>query len=53
MEIQIYIPDTVVQAIRSPEDRVKRELTIELAITLYSRRFVSFGKARELAEMGK
>ena len=30
MGLQIYIPETVVQAIRSPEEHLKRTLTIEL-----------------------
>ena len=53
MGIQIYIPDKVVQAIRSPEEQLKRTLTIELAAALYARGLVSFGKARQLAKMGK
>ncbi len=51
--MQIYIPDTVVQAIRSPEEHLKRTLAIELSAALYARGFVSFGKARQLAKMGK
>lgn len=53
MGVQIYIPDTVVQAIRSPEEHLKRILTIELAVALYARGLISFGKARQLAKMGK
>jgi len=32
---------------------MKRELLVELALALYSQSFLSFGKARELAEMPK
>ncbi len=53
MGVQIYIPETVVQAIRSPEENLKRTLTIELSAALYSRGLISFGKARQLAKMGK
>jgi predicted HTH domain antitoxin len=53
MGLQLDIPDSVVQAIRLPEGRKPRELLIELAIALYSQEFLSFGKARELADMGK
>ena len=53
MGVQLQIPDTVVQAIRLPEERMARELLIELAVALYAQRLLSFGKARELASMGK
>ncbi len=53
MGVQLHIPDTVAQAIRLPEERIAQELLLELALTLYARGFLSFGKARELAGMGK
>ena len=53
MEVQLHIPDSVVQAIRLPEERISRELLLELAIALYKQGILSFGKARELADMGK
>ncbi|NLX07330.1 MAG: UPF0175 family protein [Phycisphaerae bacterium] len=53
MGIQINIPDRVAQAIRLPEDRIEEELLVELALTLYAHGFLSFGKAREMAGMGK
>ena len=53
MIVQLEIPEGVAQAIRLPEARIKRELLIELAVGLYSQEFLSFGKARELAEMSK
>ncbi len=51
--IELQIPESVVQAIRLPEDRIKQELMTELALALYSQGIVSFGKARELAGLGK
>lgn len=51
--IQLNIPDSVVQAIRLPEERIQIELVVELALALYARKILSFGKARELASMGK
>jgi len=51
MGIQLEIPEGVTQAIKLPEERMKRELLIELALALYSQGLLSFGKARELAEM--
>ncbi|MCP4168004.1 MAG: UPF0175 family protein [Chloroflexi bacterium] len=53
MNIELQIPDTVAQAIRLPEERIVRELLVELAIALYTQGLLSFGKARELAGMGK
>ncbi|WRH65214.1 MAG: UPF0175 family protein [Planktothrix sp. GU0601_MAG3] len=53
MGIQISISDSVLQAIRLPEQRVEQELRQELAIALYTQYLLSFGKARELAVMDK
>ncbi len=53
MDIQLHIPDSVVQAIRLPEERISKELLVELAIALYRQGILSFGKARELADMEK
>lgn len=53
MGLQISISDSIVQAIRLPEQRIEQELLQELAIALYAQDFLSFGKARELAQMDK
>lgn len=53
MGLQILISDSVLQAIRLPEQRIEQELRQELAIALYSQDLLSFGKARELAVMDK
>ena len=53
MSLQLSIPDSILEAIRLPEKRLEPELLIELAIALYSQELLSFGKARELAQMGK
>jgi predicted HTH domain antitoxin len=53
MGVQLHIPDSVVQAIRLPEKRIRQELLVELAFALYAQGFLSFGKARELADMSK
>jgi predicted HTH domain antitoxin len=49
--MQISIPDSIVQSIRLPENRLESELLKELAITLYQQELLSFGKARELAKI--
>ncbi|MBD2484273.1 UPF0175 family protein [Planktothrix sp. FACHB-1365] len=53
MGLQILISDSVLQAIRLPEQRIEQELRQELAIALYTQDLLSFGKARELAVMDK
>lgn len=53
MSLALGIPDTVVAAIRLPEPRIEEELLKELAVALYAQRLLSFGKARELARIGK
>jgi predicted HTH domain antitoxin len=53
MGLQISISDSIFQAIRLPEQRIEQELLQELAIALYSQNILSFGKARELAQLDK
>jgi predicted HTH domain antitoxin len=53
MGLQIGISDSILQALRLPEQRVEQELRRELAIALYTQEILPFGKARELAEMDK
>lgn len=52
MDLELNIPDSIVRAIRLPEKLMERELLKELAIALYCQEMLSFGKARELANMG-
>ena len=49
MSIELEIPDAIAQAIRLPLSDQKQQLLIELAVALYARDILSFGKARELA----
>jgi predicted HTH domain antitoxin len=53
MDIQLVIPDEIVQAIRLPEDRMEHELLKELAVALYAHGLIPFGKAHELSGIGK
>lgn len=50
-DIQLHIPRSVADAITLPEGRKEEELRRELAITLYREGMLSFGKARELADL--
>jgi predicted HTH domain antitoxin len=53
MSLRLQIPDSIVRAIRLPEERIDQELRVELAVALYAQGLLSFGKARELADRGK
>lgn len=49
----IEIDDEVYDAVQLPEGERTREMKRELAVSLYARGVLSFGKARELAELSK
>jgi predicted HTH domain antitoxin len=49
----IPIPDDIFEALKIPEREREQELRIELAVSLYARGALSFGKARELAGLSK
>ncbi len=50
---QLIIPKTVYAALKLPEADKEHVLLTELAVSLYQRDILSFGKARELARMSK
>jgi predicted HTH domain antitoxin len=49
--MQLSIPESIIQSIRLPENRIEAELLRELALALYTQNLLSFGKARELANL--
>jgi len=49
----LEIPDELTEALRIPPDEFLSRLRTELAIRLYQKGILSFGKARELAQMTK
>ena len=51
MSLAIEMPDAVMRAIKVPEQEAPARLRRELAVRLYSRGLLTFGKARELAGM--
>jgi predicted HTH domain antitoxin len=53
MGISLSIPDSIVQAMKLPPRQRKRQLMIELSLSLYSQGILSLGKARELAGVDK
>ena len=50
-KLVIEIPEAGQAALRFPPGEVEQELRKELALALYQRRGLSFGKARMLAQM--
>ncbi len=53
MEAQLIIPKPIYIALKLPEADKEHVLLTELAVALYQRNILSFGKARELARMSK
>ena len=53
LSIQLEIPDSITQALRLPTADQEQQLLIELAVALYAQGVLSFGKARELAQMDR
>lgn len=49
--LSIEVPADLLQAIRLPPQEVPTRLKKELAIRLYAKGLLTFGKARQLAEM--
>ncbi len=50
-ELTLEIPDELYRAIKLPAAEVPGRLKRELAVRLYAKGLLTFGKARELAEM--
>ncbi len=51
MSIQLEIPTHIAQALRLPVEHQEKQLLRELAVILYARGILPFGKARQLANM--
>jgi predicted HTH domain antitoxin len=49
----LEIPDEITEGLRLPPDERLARIRRELAIRLYQKEILSFGKARELAQMTK
>jgi predicted HTH domain antitoxin len=52
-KITLEIPESLVEALRIPPGEGEARLRRELAVRLYEKGLLSFGKARELAQMAK
>lgn len=50
-EFTLQLPDDIYRTIKVPEAEVPVRLKRELAVRLYAKGLLTFGKARELAEM--
>ena len=51
MQLRINIPDNLIKAIKLPAGEIHDRLKQELAIRLYRKDMLTFGKARELSGM--
>jgi len=49
--MQLPIPESIVQSIRLPENRLESKLLKQLAVALHGQDLLSFGKVRELANL--
>lgn len=47
----IRIPEDILASLRMPPDEIETELKKDLAVALYDRRALSFGEARNLADL--
>ncbi len=51
MKITMELPDDVLNILNIPKDKLSSELKIQLALFLYEKGKLSFGKARELSSL--
>ena len=52
-KLTLEIPEELIQSLKIPHDEAPARLKRELALRLYEKGLLSFGKARELAGMSK
>jgi predicted HTH domain antitoxin len=53
MEMTLRIPPEVWMALKLPDQDLESVLLLELSISLYERKILSFGKSRELSGFSK
>ena len=53
MHLNLVIPQDISIALKMPDEEKEQLLLTELAISLYQRGYLSFGKARELSKLSK
>jgi predicted HTH domain antitoxin len=51
--LSVEIPESISLSIKIPAPELKARLKVELAIRLYQKGFLGFGKARQLAGLNK
>ena len=51
--VAIEIPEQIAFSLKIPRPMLQEQLTLELAIRLYQKGILSFGKARELVRLNK
>lgn len=53
MQVCLELPEDCLKAIKLPEEEIQDRLKKELAVRLYSKNLLSFGKARQLAGINR
>ena len=53
MSVTLHIPDSITSGLRLPESEIESRLRMELAVALYKREILSFGKSVELAGVNR
>ena len=53
MQVYLELPEDCLKAIKLPEEEIQDRLKKELAVRLYSKNLLSFGKARQLAGINR
>jgi predicted HTH domain antitoxin len=53
MTLKIDFPDEFLQELHLPKQEAQARVKRELALTLYAKGLLTFGKARQLAEMNR
>lgn len=51
--VSVEIPERIALSLKLPGSELKEQLKVELALRLYQKGILGFGKARELAELTK
>jgi len=51
--LSVEIPESIMLSLKIPDSELKERLKVELAIRLYQKSILGFGKARELAGLNK
>jgi len=52
-QIKLNIPQDLIVGMKISEDQILSKIKEEIAVSFYRKKYLSFGKARELAELSR